>query len=233
MIYEPQSVIAPPKCISEPTLTKNISEHKRFRQDPGYISRFSVKTSVGELTPDVKEFYSDSDSEISTVYSNIKSSSKPQLFCCKCHSQGAKCSNCRCKRNGMQCMNCLPMINGKCCNSSLTSSDNTFSVLKKCSVSTDTISEKPMSMIDHKMIQAFGVPLLNSEGEWKNDMWEKIWKRTIALRGKLYTLPGGAVGRQFVSIFAAEVSLFAKGETKSEIFQSVFHLLSCSVIKTL
>ena len=74
-----------------------------------------------------------------------------------------------------------------------------------------------MSMIDHKMIQAFGVPLLNSEGEWKNDMWEKIWKRTIALWAKLYTLPGGAIGRQFVSIFAAEVSSFAKGETKSEI----------------
>ena len=72
-------------------------------------------------------------------------------------------------------------------------------------------------MIDHKMIQAFGVPLLNSEGEWKNDMWEKIWKRTIALREKLYTLPGGAIGRQFVAILAAEVSSFAKGETKSEI----------------
>ena len=56
MIYEPQSVIAPPKCISEPTKNAklNISEHKRFRQDPGYISRFSVKTSVGELTPEVK-----------------------------------------------------------------------------------------------------------------------------------------------------------------------------------
>ena len=48
------------------------------------------------------------------------------------------------------------------------------------------------SLADEKMTQAFGVPLLNTEGKWKNDQWEQIWKRVVALRGKLYSLPGGA-----------------------------------------
>ena len=47
--------------------------------------------------------------------------------------------------------------------------------------------ETPLSFIDQKMIQAYGVPLTNTEGEWKNNMWENIWKQIVNLSGKLYT----------------------------------------------
>ena len=39
-----------------------------------------------------------------------------EVFCCKCHAQGAKCTNCRCKKSGIQCTNCIPMQNGNCSN---------------------------------------------------------------------------------------------------------------------
>ena len=57
----------------------------------------------------------------------------------------------------------------------------------------------------------------HGEGEWTNDVWENIWKRIVALRGKLYSLPGGALGRQFVSTLADEVLALSKGESKSAI----------------
>jgi len=81
-------------------------------------------------------------------------------------------------------------------------------------------TEKQLSFVVEKMIQAYGVPLLNTEGEWTwtHDIWENIWKRIVALRGKLYTLPGGAIGRQFVSTLADEVLASSKGESKSEFF---------------
>jgi hypothetical protein len=39
----------------------------------------------------------------------------------------------------------------------------------------------------------------------------------VALRGKLYSLPGGAVGRKFVSCFSAEIIALGKGQATSEI----------------
>ena len=76
---------------------------------------------------------------------------------------------------------------------------------KKLTDENPKFEETPLSFADQKMVQAYGFPMLNTEGEWKNDMWENIWKRTVALRGKLYTLPGGVIGQQFVSTLAAEV----------------------------
>ena len=38
----------------------------------------------------------------------------------------------------------------------------------------------------------------------------------VHLRGKLYFLPGGAIGRKVVSIFADEIKSFGNGEQKSE-----------------
>jgi hypothetical protein len=76
---------------------------------------------------------------------------------------------------------------------------------------------KSASFADKKMIEAFGTPLLNSDGKWINDMWEIIWKRTVKLRGKLYALSGGSVGRLFVSTLAAAVLELGKGKQKSEV----------------
>ena len=67
------------------------------------------------------------------------------------------------------------------------------------------------------MIEAFGAPLLNLDGKWLGDMWEIIWKRVVKLQGKLYTLPGGSIGRSFVSTLAAEVLELGKGKQKSEL----------------
>ena len=64
------------------------------------------------------------------------------------------------------------------------------------------------------------MPLLNTEGKWKNDLWEQIWKRVVVLRGKLYSLPGGAVGRKFVACFSAEIITLGKGKLL-QTFQSV------------
>ena len=70
---------------------------------------------------------------------------------------------------------------------------------------------------ESKMIQAFGVPLLNTDGGPRNDFWGKIWERVIRLRGKQYRLPGGALGRKFTSIYSDEINALARGEKKSEI----------------
>ena len=75
-----------------------------------------------------------------------------------------------------------------------------------------------LKMADIKMIQAFGVPLLNSDGFQRQDMWDKIWERITRLRGKLYTLPGGAIAKQFISIYEKEIDAFSKGDKKSEVF---------------
>ena len=64
------------------------------------------------------------------------------------------------------------------------------------------------------MIQAFGVPLLNTDGGARNDQWGKYWERVIRLRGKHYRLPGGALGRKFTSMYSEEANALARGEKK-------------------
>jgi len=119
-------------------------------------------------------------STVSKKQSNLES------FCCKCHSQGAKCINCRCNKSGMQCTNCLPIKDGKCSNSTNTlpikfSQDDTpfsgirtslsidYNIQKGVTnvVNVDNSSTKISSFIDQKMIQAFGATLLNTKGHWE------------------------------------------------------------------
>lgn len=57
---------------------------------------------------------------------------------------------------------------------------------------------------DKMMLQAFGETLTNSTGSPMVGRTEKIWERAASLKGKLYRLPGGAVGREFTSISAEE-----------------------------
>ena len=153
--------------------------------------------------------------------------SKP---CCKCYSENSECTNCQCTRGARKCTSCRPLLFGKCAthkhssqssqNSSQTqsiSTHNSASFLPKSHDHVENHEKKFSSLADEKMTQAFGVPLLNTEGKWKNDQWEQIWKRVVALRGKLYSLPGGAVGRKFVSCFSAEIIALGKGQATSEI----------------
>ena len=80
----------------------------------------------------------------------------------------------------------------------------------------DVANNSSLSYADRKMIQAFGVPLLNSEGVCNDDLWGKIWRRMLALKGKLYQFPG-ARGRQFISMLAQEVMYLGKGFNKSKV----------------
>ena len=73
-------------------------------------------------------------------------------------------------------------------------------------------TSKPRTLAESKMIQAFGVPLLNTDGGARNDQWGKYWERVIRLRGKHYRLPGGALGRKFTSMYSEEVNALARGE---------------------
>ena len=86
------------------------------------------------------------------------------------------------------------MKKGNCQNKLTEQSPNVH--IEKLVISSD--SDKQLSFAHEKMIQTFGAPLLNTEGQWKNDLWENIWKRVVAMNGKMYSLPGGAVARQFV-----------------------------------
>ena len=112
------------------------------------------------------------------------------------------------KRKKKQFQNCLPHTKGACTNIlSFSKANDKQSIHNYASIPSDAQNSDlcaPLSFIDQKMIQAYGVPLTNTEGEWKNDMWENIWKRIVNLSRKLCTLPGGAIGRQFVSLLTAE-----------------------------
>ena len=76
------------------------------------------------------------------------------------------------------------------------------------------ISEEELTVGNKKIIQTYGIPLLNSEGSDRNDFWRVIWKRGIKLRVKQYRIPGGAVGRQLTLMYADELKALAKGGRK-------------------
>jgi len=75
---------------------------------------------------------------------------------------------------------------------------------------------EPQSFAQKKIIEAFGFPLLNSDGKSRDDFWGKIWTRVIKLRGKQYRLPGGALGREFTSKYASVIDSLAQGYQNSE-----------------
>ena len=66
------------------------------------------------------------------------------------------------------------------------------------------------------MTEAFGATLENSEGSPRTGQIEKIWERAALLRGRVYRLPRGSVGREFTSLIATEFDSLAKGTQTSE-----------------
>ena len=79
------------------------------------------------------------------------------------------------------------------------------------------LEQNPLSFADTKMIAALGIPMVNSEGSPRIELWDKIWTRVIRLRGKQYRLPGGALGRKVPSKYAEEINALACGLKKSEV----------------
>ena len=148
--------------------------------------------------------------------------------CCPCGLRGTCAKACPCRKGKAKCFDCVPSTKERCSNyPQLKAISNEEIQIQPTSLSASqdyemnndspTFTENQLSFVQQKMIQAYGVPLLNTEGEWTNDIWENIWKRIVALRGKLFTLPGGAISRNFFSTLAAEVLALSKGESKSEI----------------
>ena len=80
-----------------------------------------------------------------------------------------------------------------------------------------SLEQNPLSFADTKMIAAFGIAMVNSEGSPRIELWDKIWIRVIRLRGKQYRLPGGALGRKVTSKYAEEINALARGLKKSEV----------------
>ena len=76
--------------------------------------------------------------------------------------------------------------------------------------------QKPLSFIDEKMIQAFGTTMTNFEGSPPAERIDLIWQRAALLRGRVYRVPGGSVGREFASLLAHEYDLLSTSQQKSE-----------------
>ena len=71
--------------------------------------------------------------------------------------------------------------------------------------------------VDSLMLQAYGEPLACGTVEpGSRDCWFNRWELIVHLRGKLYSLPGGATGRKYVDYLSKEVSYFSSGTCSSE-----------------
>ena len=178
---------------------KNLSEEKFKRLPEVHIA----ENKGGRTTHQIMK---ESDSKFDTNYAQDKyfrteTLSRIDALCCKCHSQGAKCTNCRCKKSGNNCTNCLPMLNSKCCNQGSAISnkfkpDISTSFPIQTTQSTafvpqqQTLSE-PLSFADQKMIEAFGVTLTNSEGEIQSGYRQNMGKNCLVMRKNVPCSWGG------------------------------------------
>lgn len=178
--------------------------------------------------------------------SQLKEASSNTSPCCNCHSNGrATCaalrSTCACRKAGRQCSSCFPLSKGKCSNHQEQSLSSLFATMNQDlgpkgrsidvaaqslgpfekagqRIEEAAVPSQSLPLADRKMIEAYGVPLLNSDGRTRDDLWGKIWERVTKLRGKLYSLPGGAIAKEFINVYDGEVSSFAEGLKTSESF---------------
>ena len=74
------------------------------------------------------------------------------------------------------------------------------------------------SFADEMMCKAFSTTPLKSEGSNMEDVWRRRCARVVHFKSQQYNLPGGDVGREFVSQLTDEISRLATGEEKSERF---------------
>ena len=79
-----------------------------------------------------------------------------------------------------------------------------------------------------RMEKAFGGVMLNSDGGDSDDKWLCRWKQLVSLFGSLYDLPGGNVGKEFVGLFADEISMLSEKRVNSERF-----IVFCRVVRRL
>ena len=150
--------------------------------------------------------------------------------CCPCSGQ-ATCAitRCPCRKLGKECTNCVPNSRGKCTNcmkelmlqpsfeisqthQSVASQNTQVSQMQYNFNEVEIKND--ISFVELKMVEAFGATLTNSAGSSFRSRLEKIWERSALLRGKIYRVPRGSVGRQFPAELAMENELLALGKTK-------------------
>ena len=51
-----------------------------------------------------------------------------------------------------------------------------------------------------------------------DNAWVKQREKVVCLKGKLYLLPGGAVGRKVVSVYADEIKRFGKSKNLKNMY---------------
>lgn len=78
------------------------------------------------------------------------------------------------------------------------------------------IDQNVPNHIDELFVQAYGKPMVNSEGTTRDAIWRTRWKNSMKLYGKQYTLPTGAVGRHFVHLLSDEIQALVNGENDAE-----------------
>ena len=93
-------------------------------------------------------------------------------------------------------------------------------------------AEDSASAFESLMLQAYREP--GGEEPDSSDCWYNRWLSIVHLSGKLYSLPGGAMGRKYVDHLSKEVSYFSSGTCSSErllVFSSVILQRHCTIRK--
>ena len=72
----------------------------------------------------------------------------------------------------------------------------------------DSTSTHPTDVI---MMEAYGAPFVHSGGIDTADASYQRWNTVVHMQGKIYDLPGGAVGRKYVDLLSQEVSHVSVG----------------------
>ena len=73
------------------------------------------------------------------------------------------------------------------------------------------------------MQRAYGESFIHSSGEDVTDIWFQYWKNVVKLQGRLYVLPGGAVGCHYVDLLSEEGSHLAVGHYPADRFIVFLH----------
>ena len=154
--------------------------------------------------------------------------------CCPCSKFMAKCLRpCPCKKE-LRCSSCFSSVIGRCQNqppfcpvghigcSGASAEADSNPEMDELTVGSEGVSATQATHLDdedpflrEKFTQAFGAPLINSEGGTDSEI-HKVWWHAVALRRNQYSQPDGAIGTRFVHMLSAELEAYTTGRQSSE-----------------
>ena len=148
--------------------------------------------------------------------------------CCACNGPHAVCKSCSCAKKGSKCFSCRPKDRGNCQNTvqpTLMPSQPTPRGACPSPPLHDSpaLSQAPSGApsesfdIDRYMMRAFGDTLCcTTVPEATSNEWTRRWSAIAHLKGRLYHIPGGSIGRRYVDLLSTEISHLAAGNFPSE-----------------